>query len=121
MKNSELLKQAKALIADPKNWIQSGSYAAKRDGHSVPTDHDEACCFCAMGAEMHACHVNKCEDKSAIALDLYMYRACQDLYGTRNVVNINDDRHTKHLQIMALYDRAIAAAERDELMQVANV
>lgn len=114
MKHSELLKQAKALIADPHNWIQSGSYAASRDGRSCPTTSDEACCFCAMGAEMRVCRLNNESYTTEAALDHYLYRACDELWGTRNVVSVNDDHYTGHEQIMELYDRAIEDAEKDE-------
>lgn len=49
MTQVELLKKARALIAEPENWIQR-NMAQDRNGHVVSYKDRAACRFCAAGA-----------------------------------------------------------------------
>lgn len=86
----ENLIAAKALIDTPDKWIK---HAFERDG-----------CFCAVGAVRT---VQKAE--TGRALDA-LYEAADELCG-RGVMRFNDAENTTHADIMALFDRAIAAQD----------
>lgn len=99
----EDLIAAKALIDTPEKWIK-GQYA----------DHD---CLCALGAARMAFfgslsgHNRRADGWSgdhnpvAMALD----NALIDKWAAESVEHFNDHPDTTHADIMALFDRAIAA------------
>ncbi len=90
----ENLIAAKALIDTPEKWIKGGLRSAD--------------CFCAMGAVGHirtkGGWISETDEYQALA------DAVPDVF-QRSVPNFNDDATTTHDDIMALFDRAIAAAD----------
>ena len=87
---------AKALIADPKHWTK-GEYV---DGQG---------CMCASGAIRSVTGETLC--KTEIYLDNLVEREFYHDFGFATIEEFNDDRLTTHADIMALFDRAIAAQD----------
>jgi hypothetical protein len=86
------LKAAKVLIDTPEKWGK---------GSLQPADN----CFCAIGAVMDV-------SMDWVAGANRLSEHLPD--GFRRVVEYNDHPDTTHADIMALFDRAIAAAEATE-------
>lgn len=96
MSVKENLIKAKALIDTPEKWGR-GEYVKNE-------------CFCAIGALAEALGVNP------VSSGLTMSKEYEALLGAvpdtfYGVWRYNDAEDTTHSDIMALYDRAIAAAE----------
>lgn len=85
----ENLIAAKALIDTPEKWIKG---ELSKNG-----------CYCALGAVQRASNYNV-RTKDAL------YDALPDV----GIMTFNDDPNTTHSDIMALFDRAIAAEESKE-------
>lgn len=99
---ADMLRAARARIADPKNWTQ-GALARDSNGREAPEASEKAVCWCARGAYY-------AEDFSSFyggeeMLDL----AAMELFDSY-VENVNDYR--QHSDVLALYDRAIELAEQ---------
>lgn len=101
MKTSEVLKAAKARIATPETWTQD-VFAKDNEGCEIMGYSRFAVCFCSIGAIQAV--TSKGRDFGA---EYYLNR---QTYG--NIAKFNDS-HT-HEEVMAAWDRAIAAAEADE-------
>lgn len=95
-----VLRLARARIANSENWTQCGYYATNRE-ESASLDFDVATCFCARGAVFA---VDPCSNA-----DEYLEMAL----GNEQVASWNDDPRTTHEDVMNLFDRAIAMAEAD--------
>lgn len=108
MKTSEILKAAKAKIADPANWIK-GDSARNRDGWSVPAASDSAVCWCAIGAIWAVVEPT----------DKVTQTQAEKLLSTRGdgegIGTWNDAPTTTHFDVMRRFDLAIAQAEVNEL------
>lgn len=96
MKNSELLRAAKARIDSPEKWWH-GEFPAKHEGST--------CAYLAL---------------HSIGGDPAMGFLCEAI-GTPTkrgfcgrIAAFNDAPTTTHADIMAMYDRAIALAEQEE-------
>lgn len=93
----ENLVAAKALIAEPGDW-------GKDEYQPRPG------CYCALGALGAVLGMDPDDDmgppEKALALALPT-----PSNNVSRVVDFNDDEHTTHADIMALFDRAIAAQE----------
>lgn len=105
---ADILRAAKAHISEPENWFQ-GEYFK---GSLIDPDTS---CACALGAvrvanwSAHAIHsvfVDIHDDTPAAHT---LHSVLPDGFFTVN--DFNDDPNTTHADIMALFDRAIAAAE----------
>lgn len=90
----ENLIAAKALITDPTNWTK-GKYI---DGEG---------CMCAAGAIRSATGEKLGQTESY--LDNLVRREFHGDFGFVTIEEFNDDRLTTHPDIMALFDRGIAA------------
>lgn len=100
---AEILRKARALIKDPKNWTQKAC-ARDKYGYEVDVDSREAYCFCTIGA------IAKVSGRST---DGDARNALRDIIGgRRSIANFNDE-HT-HAEVLALFDRAIARAESEQ-------
>ncbi len=90
----ELLEEARAKIAEPEHWCKDAYW---RDTRGEPTPVNVAVSYCAMGALL-----------SQQTYDLG--RASQLLAecAERDIVEFNDDEKTTHVQILAVFDCAIA-------------
>lgn len=89
---AEVLRDAKALIADPDRWIK-GRNQMILDGRK---------CYCSVGAIEAAAQDDSAYTAAWIALhdSLYTWPA-----------QFNDSPKTTHADVMAAFDRAIAAEE----------
>lgn len=105
MNTLEHLKAARELIADPEKWTKC-SYAKtkQRGGASVPPDSPRAKCWCAVGAIRK---VGPYAPSASIAL----MHALPVKWQWTGVPSFNDDPGTSHADVLALFDRAIAAEE----------
>lgn len=99
MDTAQILKDARALIADEKNWTQD-KVARDRRGYSVSPESRRAVCFCAIGALRKTC----VDDDSLI----YARDVLRDV--AKIPITEFNDTHT-HAEVIALFDRAIARAE----------
>lgn len=104
MDTVEILKAARAKIAKPENW-RKGGYAADAHGRTCSFDDPEAVCFCAEGALFSAVR-----DDSRLNNAYELVRAALPTKVTF-LPAFNDAETTAHADILALFDRAIAAAE----------
>lgn len=95
----EILKAARELIAVPERWTQ-GALAKAYDGESLWYGDNRATCFCAEGALKRVCL------SDGDSYDAYM--ELSDAAGMP--AHHFNDSHT-HPEVIALFDRAITAAE----------
>jgi hypothetical protein len=95
-----ILKKAREKIADPKRWAQ-GQFATDKDGGFVDPQSPHACRWCAYGAIMAVAGVG--------TTTLAMAALNSQVPRRRHVVVFNDSARTAHADILALFDRAIAA------------
>lgn len=109
MKTSDLLKQAKTLISKPENWT-TGFCARNSDGNGIPYTSDEAVCFCSLGAAGRIAsmynHAFGFDEAYSQMRDYLMVAVPYD------VPDFNDTH--SHIEVMELWDKAIALAEKDE-------
>lgn len=105
MNSAQILKDAKAHISDPAMW-HKGDFFADAPGIDL-RDLEEfpKCPSCAYGAVAYVAKSPKCVANN------YLSNAAWErgLY----VVEFNDSDDTTHADIMALFDRAIALAEKE--------
>lgn len=99
MSAADQLRAAKALIDTPEKWTR-GEYARDMFGSGVDCLSGEAVCFCTLGA-LGAVGAANC--------DPIIRKALEPVFAG-SVSMFNDSRTTTHADIMALFDRAIAAA-----------
>lgn len=106
MNRLELLKAARALISDPKAWIQ-GFYAKAADGDIAIAFDDNAVCFCAVGAVIHFQG-----DWQASAEALLDVEAGRFDSTCCSMIDFND-KHT-HAEVLAVFDATIDREEKRE-------
>lgn len=99
---AEILRAARAKIDKSENWCKR---AFAMDARSIPVESRDAaaCRWCAQGAVESVTPYGS-EITRTAALRLY---ECAGM----NALAFNDDPGTTHPDVLALYDRAIAAAE----------
>lgn len=96
MTPSDVLRQARALIADPKRWCQRVGRSGERR--------------CALTALKDAYR----RDSEAVhwrAID-YLYHAAKAVVGRESVIHVNDIYG--HATVLRMYDEAIRLAEAAE-------
>jgi hypothetical protein len=106
MKASQLLIQAKALIADPEHWTQGVYARVSKDGEGVSSNIPEATCFCSLGA-LHRLTKDPSTFKSYGTAKRYLSKAM----GHQSVGGFNDTH--PHAEVMMAWDDAIALAVAD--------
>jgi len=99
----KILRDARALIEDPARWT-TGRYARDQDDYAVPTDSSDACKFCAIGAISRVADLSPREAEDALEMVLRRQLA-KDAW----ISQFNDAN--PHAEVLALFDRAIAAEE----------
>jgi hypothetical protein len=107
MKTVDVLIQAKALIADPSNWIQGKYYKKVVDGRE---------CFCSLGAISKAMKPEINFDIESFELDWTNNEAEKLLskvvnHGPTTFARYNDE-HT-HAEVMEAFDKAIELAKQE--------
>lgn len=109
-KLSQVLREARALIATPDKWTQCGGYVADSNGVPSALGDTEACKFCVLGALFSV----DGHRSGGAALVMAMPPGRRSHW---DVVRFNDSPFTKHEDILALYDRAIAMVDAEEATQ----
>lgn len=112
VKALKLLKRAKKIISDPKNWIKGRLWEGK--------NHHYANKFCALGALQKANGTINMgyglEDSGGPLAAVFLEDSARETPFSkspgsgsyfRSVPQLNDCGHTEHPDVMALYDRAI--------------
>lgn len=110
MPNKQLvedLKAARAVIETPDKWAK-GYYAYDAKGNWTDADNPEACKFCGIGAVQKVTD-GEWGDRARVVEKFLteVIRSDTFLYFPK----FNDDPDTTHADVLAAFDRAIAAAE----------
>ena len=110
----DILVKARNKIAEPENWCKSVSSRRKTaTGYEVcSVDDPKACQWCATGAVASVVtlgSIRKRCDEYVKANDLLDIFSVFD-----SVVFYNDHKKTSHADIVAVFDRAIEAADQPE-------
>jgi hypothetical protein len=109
MKTSEVLRAAKALIDTPEKWQKVGSFG---------TPGTNGCALMAVWEARDAaglCNFARGEFALARCAGYDVSETFADLVRAREYIyKYNDALTTTHADIMALFDRAIAAQELEE-------
>jgi hypothetical protein len=95
------LRRSRDRIGSPSRWTQH-AYAVDADGRGVPTLDPSACRWCAGGALMA-----EGDDGRARSLLLEVIGITSPGY---SVGDFNDVTWRKHVEILIVFDRAIALA-----------
>lgn len=98
MTTKEILIAARAKIDAPERWTQ-GVVARNADGHPTYISAENAVCWCIAGAITSV-------GGDDVACGVFL-RAT----GTKHIGKWNDDPTRTHAEVLAAFDRAIAAAE----------
>jgi predicted nucleotidyltransferase len=101
----EVLRTARAIVADPERWTRE-AYARDDTDNIVGVLGDRAVKFCALGSVKRAAF-NIGADLD-VAVDL-LYEACDQLGYGNDIVEANDN--LSHLSVVAMFDKAIALAQ----------
>lgn len=120
---AEILRSARAIIADPEHWTV-GELAITNTGMPVAPDDPYAYAFCAQGAVYRALGIGRPDQVSIRAVRALNKQlpACvfltdfnDDDEAHRDDGDTDDGASAKaHAAVLAVFDRAIAAAERGE-------
>ena len=114
MDTLQILKDARALISDEKNWLQ-GYYSANDEGVYVRPFEPSATCFCIVGA-MHKVMGLPLSESIPETVGI-LFAADEKLRDNFDgsfegvIVDFNDEN--SHAEVIALFDRAIARAESE--------
>jgi len=106
MATANILRSARARIADRKNWT-TGYMARTADGTACFAESPEAVSWCALGALAAE------SGTGGLNVDGWelLIEASRKLYCTDSVSSVNNCEG--HLAVLGLYDAAIAAAEAE--------
>lgn len=111
---------ARKLIENPNQWIK-GAIARTARGYETEAESGTATCFCAIGAVRRARHdltgtpfgsyptVKRLRDAVQLPNPHTENAGEPDVLNTMPVADYNDRPQTTHADVLALYDRAIAA------------
>lgn len=101
----DILKAARELLSDAKRW---GKHLTASDswGNSVSPTSPSAHCWCVYGAIEKARSSMDDNDRAEVLLAKYLPPK------ETGISTFNDRLTTSHADILALFDRAIAAEER---------
>jgi hypothetical protein len=102
MTAADYLRAARYRIAAPDRWTK-GALARDPLGRIVEPDDPAACQWCAAGAYDAA---------RPLGADDVLHRRVLEI-GFRHLPGFNDAPETTHADVLALYDDAIQAAEKD--------
>ncbi len=91
MNTVQILKEARALIADEKNWMR-GEYVGTQSGGILCAGDPEANCFCSIGAVAHVTkqqNIYDVEQSKAVKL---LLNSIEDEQTSYSVAAFNDSR-----------------------------
>ncbi len=122
MSELEVLKSARKIIENADNWTQ-GVLARKADNSNCKVADAEACKFCMVGAVLKAADIGEptlAEPNKYLFYD-QLYRRLSQYLGVADADRMylgkfNDE--SKHEDVLAAFDRAIAALEQEEKVNV---
>lgn len=99
-----VLREARALIEDESRWIK-GTFSKY---NVVGLE-----CFCALGAVADVSHGPDVAERQAKRRDGWqsLARSLSSTTNWQRVADFNDRKTTTHADVLALFDRAIAAEE----------
>ena len=101
MSSADILRAARARIADPKNWTQR-HFARDAYGLPVMGSSADAVCWCAEGAL-------QAEGRSYASAELLILDQAAHELTNEFAAWVND--HDGHSAVLKIYDRAIELAE----------
>lgn len=106
MNTVEVLKAARALIADEAHWAQ-GFYAVNADGNVTDPFCEDACKFCSVGAVANVLGIygSEAEDHDIIR---QLNHAAGYFSDSADIVGFNDNY--THDEVLTVFDRAIEHA-----------
>ena len=111
MKVSEVLTQAKAKIADPKNWIQD-HMACDSLGRPVSPAAPHAACWCSLGALVATGADVWARSDAKVLLREAIRAPIVPGSWTSDIAGYNDNH--SHAEVMQMWDRAIELAKNQE-------
>ena len=100
---ADILRKARAVIEKPENWTK-GTFARSAKGNPVSAVGRAACAWCAVGAVRRVTGYDQ-------ILFSRVGRALSYASDGPSIVTINDSPKATHADVLALFDRAIAAEE----------
>lgn len=107
---ADILRRAKARIGTPDKW-HKGDYFEGIDSDTATAPFPDNCPACAYGAVMWAGG----HDANVTPADIALREAARGMPREWPDVDIfNDHPDTTHADVMALFDRAIAAEEASQ-------
>lgn len=108
----EILKRARALIANPCNWVQ-GAYVVDRTGMSAPICSSRAVAFCSIGAVMRVTNkILKLDGSVGVDDENDAIDALDDAaryFGADSAPDLNDT--STHAEVLQMFDLAISNME----------
>lgn len=108
MNTVQILKDARALIADEKSWTR-GAYAFDERGKKQVCPNQHSVCFCSVGALARAARVSPGDIERSEVVGAILSVGNFEEVG--HLVEFNDSH--SHAEVLALFDRAIARAESE--------
>lgn len=114
MNTVQILKEARALIADEKNWMRQ-YYSANDEGLWVNPREVEATCFCSIGAMHRVMDIPLSESiPEPVGILFAVDEKLRDNFdGSFEGVIVDFNDENSHAEVLALFDRAIARAESE--------
>lgn len=108
---SKNLEEAKALIGTPDKWTKDGFYATDIDSSPTEPTSGDAVCWCVLGAVASVTGNNPDFANHPSWFYKAIMKGDEDACG---LADWNDMDHRTHADVMAGFDRAIAAAKARE-------
>ena len=102
---ADLLRRARAKIATPKTWTQ-GALSRDALGEHIHPFSDRATCFCMTGATAAVAHSLEWNAADWSLENVIPGNSVED-----SLEGFNDALTTTHADVLACFDRAIAAEE----------
>jgi hypothetical protein len=114
-KKLEILKAARELLARPNGWCQD-TFATTELGNTCSVLSDVAARFCAAGALDRAAMVEVYGNRNGLEAEAVAdaLNAEAVRFGFVNLPDFNDATDRTQAEVVALYDRVIAAVELEE-------
>lgn len=112
----DVMVKARELIAKPENWTRR-TYARSAQGCAVEWNSKHACAFCTLGALKRTIRDMRLPTERR---DSFFKTACMFLEKTLHerglsvsISGFNDVSHTKHRNILKLFDDTIKRVEKE--------
>lgn len=119
LKTLEILKGARELLSEEKNW-NKGSYADKKNADGTKDlkfqglwfwSHPEANCWCSMGAMLKVSGSDKPFGSAIDEAEEILKIAVKEITGEdEEVACFNDNPSTEHSDVLRMFDLAIEIA-----------